>query len=96
MRIELSPEALAALQHRLDTVAKVNALMYDDLDTLDEAKAILAKLNGLATIYRSVLQYIDALRDDFEGDAAMTGHEQAIFRLVGDVLGHNSEQAGAA
>lgn len=87
MLASLSSEALAALRAKLDHVANVNALMYDDLEVIETAKDVLALLNGLSERYRAALQYVSAFRDDFDGEAAMTGHEQAIFCFVSQVLG---------
>lgn len=87
MLTSLTTEALAALHAKLDRVADANALMYDDLDTIETAKDVLALLNGISERYRAALEYIHRHRDDFEGEEAMTGHEQVIFRTVGAVLG---------
>ena len=86
IKTHLSEDGLAALTAQLDKVAETNALMYDELDAIDTAKAVLKTLNGICERLSACLQYIDALRDDFECDEAMTGHEQIIFRLVGQVL----------
>lgn len=88
MLTSLSNEALTALQSKLDHVANANALMYDDLDTIEQAKNVLELLNGISERYRAALEYIYMHRDDFEDEGAMTGHEQVIFRTVAAVLGH--------
>ncbi len=89
MNTFLSTEALDSLKNKLDHLANVNALMYDDLDTIDDVKNILTTLNTLSERLHAALTYIDAHREDFESEAAMTGHEQVIFRFVAQVLRGN-------
>ena len=90
MHTSLTNDAVAALVRKLDQMADANALMYGDLDTVEQAKDIIIALGQINERYKSALEYIQMHNDDFESEAAMTGHEQVIFRFVAQVLGSNA------